>query len=636
MLCAFALRCLHLTASLCFDCMSSAGVTRSLRSAGARVDPLPPITATAMEFLAGSLVPAAEAEAAWARVPAKLRDTMFEFQRTGVRYALARGGRALIGDEMGLGKVRITQKHTRLRRATLSTANALLSQTVQAIALMAAYRADWPALVLCPASLRDAWAAALVTWLPEEMRPPTGVRVIASGKDVAPALANLGRRDIVVVPYSLVAKCSDALLAARFGVLVADESHCLKDAKAQRTRGATPLLRAARRAVCLTGTPALSRPGELFAQLNALQPRVFAAFGEYAARFCAGGRFGFAQGCSNSAELHGILSSVLLVRRLKKDVLTELPPKLRSLVALPVAPSKALADLREELARAQAGGDEERTKAQMLMTRLYTASAEHKAAACAEYVSTLVDGAASEDKFLFFGHHKSMLDAAAQRMTSDRVAFIRIDGATPVGERAVLVERFQRDDRVRVAVLSIKAAGVGLTLTAASTVVFGELSWTPGDVVQAEDRAHRIGQRGSVAVHILQAKGCVDDYMWKAIQHKLDRLGHVLDGNADSMAVASHINLEGGGAAGGGDDCQAGPSMPPDQRGIRGFFEPRQPLQPRGAGNAEGAPAEEACGAAGWDAAWQGLSQQGWDAGAPAEAAAKRPRTGSQDWDAGW
>ena len=81
-------------------------MTRSLRSAGARVDPLPPISATAMEFLAGSLVPAAEAEAAWARVPAKLRDTMFEFQRTGVRFALARGGRALIGDEMGLGKVR--------------------------------------------------------------------------------------------------------------------------------------------------------------------------------------------------------------------------------------------------------------------------------------------------------------------------------------------------------------------------------------------------------------------------------------------------------------------------------------------------------------------------------------------------
>jgi SWI/SNF-related matrix-associated actin-dependent regulator 1 of chromatin subfamily A len=594
---------------------SVAAATRALRSAGARVDPLPPIVAGALEFLGASLVPDDEAEAAWQRVPAKLRESMYPFQRTGVRYALSRAGRALIGDEMGLGK------------------------TVQAIALMAAYRSDWPALVLCPASLRDQWASSLVTWLPEELRPTAGVRVVASGKDVAAALANVGRRDIVVVPYSLVAKCADALLAARFGCVVADESHCLKDAKAQRTKGAAPLLRAARRAICLTGTPALSRPGELFPQLNALQPRIFAAFTDYAARFCAGGRFGFAQGCSNSAELHGILAAVLLVRRLKKDVLTELPPKLRSLIALPVPPSRDLAALREELAVAQKGGDAMRTEAQRLMTRLYTDSAAHKAPACAEYMATLVDGATSEDKFLFFGHHTALLDAVAQRMTSERVAFIRIDGSTPVGERAVLVEKFQRDDRVRVAVLSIKAAGVGLTLTAASTVVFGELSWTPGDVVQAEDRAHRIGQRGSVAIHILQAKGTCDDFLWRAIQHKLDKLGHVLDGNADSMAVEKHVNLEEGGAAGGAPGGGAAGGAPGDPRGgIRGFFAPRQPLQPRA--NAEGAPAEAACGAAGWDAAWE-ASQGGWGgaegaAGAPAEAGgAKRPRTGgSQDWDA--
>lgn len=78
-------------------------MTRALRSAGCRVDAMAPCAAAALEFLAAGLVPAAEAEAAWARVPAKLRADMFEFQRTGVRYALDRGGRALIGDEMGLG-----------------------------------------------------------------------------------------------------------------------------------------------------------------------------------------------------------------------------------------------------------------------------------------------------------------------------------------------------------------------------------------------------------------------------------------------------------------------------------------------------------------------------------------------------
>ena len=117
-------------------------------------------------------------------------------------------------------------------------------------------------------------------------------------------------------------------------------------------------------------------------------------------------------------------------------------------------------------------------------------------------------------------------------MRKRKTQFIRIDGATPTTVRGGLVNQFQTVDAVRVAVLSIKAAGMGLTLTAASTVVFGELSWTPGDIVQAEDRAHRIGQASSVLVQFLHAKQSVDDVMWGSVQHKLENLGQVLDGHA--------------------------------------------------------------------------------------------------------
>jgi SWI/SNF-related matrix-associated actin-dependent regulator 1 of chromatin subfamily A len=493
---------------------------------------------------------------------------------------------------------------------------------------MACYHADWPALVLCPASLRDAWAAALVTWLPEALRPATGVIVVAQGKDIAGALARVGRRDIVIVPYSLVAKASDALLAAQFGIVVADESHCLKDGKAQRTRGAAPLLRSARRAICLTGTPALSRPVELYPQLSCLQPRVFPSFNDYAARFCAGGRFGMAQGCSNSGELHAAIGSVLLVRRLKKDVLTQLPPKVRSRIALPVAPSRALGAVRAALAEAQKevknGNEAARADERRLMTQLYTDSAAYKAPAAADYLSTLVDGAASDAKFLFFAHHTCMLDTVAARMVADKVPFMRIDGATPVGERACLVERFQRDERVRVALLSIKAAGVGLTLTAASTVVFGELSWTPGDIVQAEDRAHRIGQAACVAVHILTAPACVDEYMWNAIQHKLDKLGNVLDGAPDALHVAKNVELqpppeegggdEGGGGGGGSGDGSGSGGGGGGKGTIKSFFA-RAPLAPLRNDGEAGAPAEAggaAGGASGWDDAW---GDDAWAAG---------------------
>ena len=185
-------------------------------------------------------------------------------------------------------------------------------------------------------------------------------------------------------------------------------------------------------------------------------------------------------------------------------------------------------------AAAAAGGLLEEKR---LMNELYQATAEAKTKPVAEYLETLLDSSetpgdasAAVEKFLFFGHHTCTLDAASEMLRRRKVPFIRIDGSTDTNARQSLVDRFQTDRNARVAVLSIKAAGMGLTLTAASTVIFGELSWTPGDIVQAEDRAHRIGQANAVNVHFLVAKDTVDDIMWGSVANKLETLGQVLDG----------------------------------------------------------------------------------------------------------
>jgi SWI/SNF-related matrix-associated actin-dependent regulator 1 of chromatin subfamily A len=91
---------------------------------------------------------------------------------------------------------------------------------------------------------------------------------------------------------------------------------------------------------------------------------------------------------------------------------------------------------------------------------------------------------------------------------------------------------------VRVAILSIKAAGVGLTMTAASTVVFAEMTWTPGEIIQAEDRAHRIGQASSVNVYFLHIKDSIDDVIWNTIQSKLENLGQTLDGADQNLHLS--------------------------------------------------------------------------------------------------
>ena len=455
-------------------------------------------------------------ERAYARVPESLRTRMFPFQIEGVKYGLSRGGRVLIGDQMGLGK------------------------TVQALALISCYREEWPCLILVPTSLRDAWHEALRRWL--DVRPSL-IASVGSGAEAH----KINAATFAIVPYSLVGKMQGKLAARNFQVVVCDESHFIKDAKAQRTKAVVPLLKAARRAICLTGTPALSRPVELYSQVEALRPNVFTKFTEFAQRYCAGSRFGW-QGCENPDELYAILSRLIMVRRLKRDVLTQLPPKRREQVYIALDKKteayREMKAVQEQLQRLRdhakdnglllgAGGDGKmNVEEKRLMNAYYVASAKAKATSVQDYLETLLDGSGAGDKFLFFAHHKELLDAASAILRKRKTQFIRIDGATPTSERGGLVQQFQTVDAIKVAVLSIKAAGMGLTLTAASTVVFGELSWTPGDIVQAEDRAHRIGQASSVLVQFLHAKNSVDDVMWGSVQNKLENLGQVLDGHA--------------------------------------------------------------------------------------------------------
>lgn len=477
-------------------------------------------------------------EAAYERIPETLRDAMFPFQREGVKFGLARGGRVLIGDQMGLGK------------------------TIQALALVSCYPEDWPCLVLVPTSLRDAWESALRRWLGVR---PSLIAAVASGADGN----KINGAAFAIVPYSLVGKLGEKLARKKYQIVVCDESHFLKDGKAQRTKAVVPLIKAARRAICLTGTPALSRPIELYTQLEALRPNVFTKFNEFAQRYCSGSRFGW-QGCTNADELFGVISRLVMVRRLKKDVLTQLPPKTREQVFLPLPKSEALSEvkaIRERLndikesnrdegvmhgGEAAGSGAPGRTlEEKRLMNQLYVASAKAKIGPVQEYLETLIDGGA--DKFLFFAHHAELLDAAAATLKKRKIQHIRIDGSTPSTARGKLVETFQTVDAVRVAVLSIKAAGVGLTLTAASAVIFGELSWTPGEIVQAEDRAHRIGQVNSVSVQFLCARNTVDDIMWGSVQNKLENLGQVLDGTSgDCLDLANGKDGRGGFATGNG------------------------------------------------------------------------------------
>ncbi|GFQ05478.1 DNA annealing helicase and endonuclease zranb3 [Phtheirospermum japonicum] len=307
------------------------------------------------------------------------------------------------------------------------------------------------------------------------------------------------------------------------GVVIADESHFLKNGQAKRTNACLPILQKAQYTILLSGTPALSRPIELFKQLEALYPNVYNNVHDYGNRYCKGGIFGVYQGASNHEELHNLMKATLMIRRLKKDVLSELPVKRRQQVFLELSEGdmkQINALFRElEVVKRKIKSCQSKEEAELLnfteknlINKIYTDSAEAKIPAVLDYLGTIIE--------------------------KKKVGCIRIDGSTPAASRQSLVMEFQEKDSVKAAVLSIKAGGVGLTLTAASTVIFAELSWTPGDMIQAEDRAHRIGQVASVNIYYLLANDTVDDIIWDVLQSKLENLGQMLDGRENSLEVS--------------------------------------------------------------------------------------------------
>ncbi|CAJ2650093.1 unnamed protein product [Trifolium pratense] len=464
------------------------------------------------------------------KIPSYVESKLLPFQRDGIRFILQHGCRAFLADEMGLGK------------------------TLQAIAVAACVQDSWPVLILAPSALRLQWASMIQQWL---NIPSSDILVVLSQSGGS----NRGGFNIVsssakssihldglfnIISYDLVPKMQNTLMTSDFKVVIADESHFLKNAQAKRTTASLPIIKKAKYAILLSGTPALSRPIELFKQLEALYPDVYKNVHEYGNRYCKGGVFGLYQGASNHEELHNLMKATSMIRRLKKDVLSELPVKRRQQIFLDLADKdmKQINALFRELemvkAKIKASKSQEEAESlkftqKNLINRIYTDSAEAKIPAVLDYVGTVIEAGC---KFLIFAHHLPMIDAIHEFLLKKKVGCIRIDGGTPSGSRQQLVTEFQEKDAIKAAVLSIKAGGVGLTLTAASTVIFAELSWTPGDLIQAEDRVHRIGQVSSVNIYYLLANDTVDDIIWDVVQSKLDNLGQMLDGHENTLKVS--------------------------------------------------------------------------------------------------
>lgn len=372
-----------------------------------------------------------------------------------ISFALFRfsSGRCLIADDMGLGK------------------------TMQAIALALYYFDEWPLLVVCPASVKFQWVAALLDWVPGLERDDI-LEIDSKKRDPA------GKSHLVVITsYDSILKVEQHL---RKGVncAILDECHMIKESSTQRFHNIAKLAGKAKRLILVSGTPAMSRPIELFTQLKLLLPKIFSNKNKYATRYCDPKDTPWGRqytGCTRPEELRVILESTVMVRRMKGDIMNELPPKRRVKVNLD---AHIVGHDRSEIEKFNSrfkGPQEVKMNDDEALMNAYAKTAEIKLKPVLNYLELVLE---KGKKFIIFAYHRAMIDGVCEFLAKKKITFIKIDGSTPTKDRQEGCELFQGNANCKAAVLSIAAAGVGLTLTAAQLVLFAELYFNPGALIQ--------------------------------------------------------------------------------------------------------------------------------------------------------
>lgn len=404
----------------------------------------------------------------------EIYDILMDFQREAVNFAINRNGRILLADDMGLGK------------------------TIQALAIANYYKLEYPLLILSPASLCFNWLDSVQRFLNEE------ATIIREKSDFG------GK--IIIISYNLAVNFTEIINKYGFGVIICDECHYLKSTTSKRTKQLLPVLQKTSRLVMISGTPATSRPVELYPILCALDKTLYPTFQTYGNRYCGGKKIGLYfdyKGCTNAVELSTVIEKAFMIRRVKDDVLDQLPKKFRRQIIIEgMKNSIQITNTLEML------GD---TPDATIMME-YAKAAVIKKDPVLKYLESVIE---KNIKCIVFAHHKEMLDALESYCIEKQISHIRIDGATATAKRQGLVDSYQNDEGVRIAILSLTACSTGLTLTSGKAVIFAELYWNPGTMLQAEDRIHRIGQKDNVDIHYLVAKNTVDEVVWPKLLQKL-------------------------------------------------------------------------------------------------------------------
>ncbi len=418
---------------------------------------------------------------------------LLPFQKAGLEFIDLTYGRAIVADDMGLGK------------------------TIQTLAYLQTYPDIRPVIIVCPASVKFNWRNEINQWLTTE----ENIEVISKGKP------DISKASIIIINYDILGKWLDDLKAINPEIIIFDESHMLKNSKAARTKAAKKLASEIDHVIALTGTPILNKPIELFSQLNIVNPKAYPAnkYFSFAVKYCNGHQNNFGWDFSGSSNLEELSEELkgFMIRRTKEQVLSELPSKRRTKILLPMSNRKEY-DLAFAEFKAWRAAEEKPYERDVLvwLETLKKHCTEGKLTAAKEWVKDFLE---TENKLVLFGTHRMTIDFF---MNEFKGCAVKIDGSTSQKEREQAVYRFQNDEKIKLFVGNIKAAGMGITLTAASNVAFVELDWTPALHEQAEDRCNRIGQKTAVNSYYLLSEKTLDENILVMLENKKNIIEEVM------------------------------------------------------------------------------------------------------------
>jgi SWI/SNF-related matrix-associated actin-dependent regulator 1 of chromatin subfamily A len=417
----------------------------------------------------------------------------------------------ILADDMGLGK-------------TTSTIVAALESGAKKI------------LIICPASLKINWQREIENYSDRSV-------YISEGKNFSQ------EHDFVIINYDIiknfhdVKKKSDSkILGANFDLVVVDEAHYIKNGQAQRTKLINDLVKKVDRLWLLTGTPMTSRPMDYFNLLSLVDSPVAKNWMAYAIRYCGGYQFNAGgrkiwnvTGASNLEELRDRTSGLTL-RRLKQDVL-DLPDKIITPVYLRLKSKQYEEVMGDYYNWYEKNPDESKSLTVQFtkLTQVRQVIAEEKVTQTIELAENIIE---QGKKVIIFCNFTNSLDRIIQHFGKTAV---RLDGSMSKPERQNSVDKFQEDDKVKVFVGNIKAAGVGITLTAGEAVIMNDLSFLPSDHSQAEDRAYRYGQKNNVLVYYPIFENTIEGIIYDILNKKKQVIATVMGDVKNDVDLVEEI-----------------------------------------------------------------------------------------------